>query len=139
MRLARFLLGSVLVLGLTAGPSEAANILPVITVITGGSGASLLWSWTGMAGASDTAVAASVGACHQAAVSITGTFGTTTISLQGALDGATFANLNDAGGTAINAIAATAVKGVREMTNYVKPVLSGGNGTALRVDFLCIR
>ena len=58
----------------------------------------MLYTWSGMAGA-DTPLSAGSGHCVDLTVQVTGTFGTTTVTLQGSMDDTTYATLNDTAGT----------------------------------------
>ena len=62
-------------------------------------------------------------------VQATGTFGASAdIALHGSLDGTNYAALSDAQGAAISLTAASIADG-QSAVRFVKPVLSGGNGS----------
>src|SRR3989442_10538117 len=131
----RMLAALTLVAVLFAGAfAEAATITPTITAASGTSGK--VYSWSGMAGA-DTPVSAPASDCIDLTVQVSGTFGTTTVTLQGSMDDATYATLNDTSGTpAALSFTAAAFKHVQEKANYLRPGLSGGTGTGLKVAVL---
>lgn len=70
-------------------------------------------------------------------VQIDGTFGAGgSVSIQGSNDGATFYTLNDAQGAALTFTSA-GLKQIVEVTRYIKPVVTAGDGTtALNVSML---
>lgn len=61
-------------------------------------------------------------------VQITGTFGTGTVVLQGSNDGTNWATLKDPSNTAISTTSA-AVRAVLENPLYIRPLVTGGDGT----------
>jgi hypothetical protein len=122
---------------LVAGAADAATITPTIAQAAGYSTKMAVYTWSGMAG-TDTAVSAPAGHCIDLTVQVTGTFGTTTVTLTGSMDDTTYATLNDTAGTpAALSFTANGYKHVQELANYLKPGLSGGTGTALKVVVLC--
>ena len=117
---------------------DAATITPTVALAAGLSLATMqVITWSGMAGA-DTPVSTPTGHCIDLTVQVSGTFGTTTVTLQGSMDDTTYATLNDTAGTpAALSFTAAGYKHVQERANYLKPGLSGGTGTALKVQVLC--
>lgn len=64
---------------------------------------------------------------------VTGTFGGATVSLQGSVDGANFANITDAAGNAISLTAA----GLKEFSTaapFIRAGISGGTGMNVTVS-----
>src|SRR6478609_3369664 len=68
-------------------------------------------------------------------VQVTGTFGGTTVTLQGSLDGTNWVTLNDPLGNAIS-FTATGLKAVLENCNYIRPKLTGGSSASITVKLL---
>ena len=133
--LRRILSSAIVALTLLAASSgEAVNISPTFTA---GGGRTTVITWAGMAGA-DTPLAGPAGQCIDLTVQVTGTFGTTTVTLTGSLDDTTYATLNDTAGTpAALSFTAAGYKHVQERALFLKPGLSGGTGTGLSVRVLC--
>src|SRR6059036_959849 len=132
--LLRTMLMAVLALALLGAPTADG---PTITQAPGTSPRMVLYTWTGMAG-TDTPLSAGSGHCVDLTVQVTGTFGTTTVTLQGSMDDSSYATLNDTAGTpAALSFTAAGYKHVQELAAYLKPGLSGGSGTALKVVVLC--
>jgi urease gamma subunit len=72
-------------------------------------------------------------------VQFTGTFGSGgSIQLEGSNDGTTWAILNDLQGTTIVKTAA-GLEGVAELTRYVRPRVTAGDGTTALVATLLMR
>lgn len=65
-------------------------------------------------------------------VQVSGTFGGATITMQGSLDGSTWATLSDPTGTALTFTAA-GLKGISEAAKFIRPLLSGGSGSSVTV------
>lgn len=88
-------------------------------------------TWEGMA-TGDTLVASPVqrpgGAV--AAVQITGTFGGSTVTLQGSEDDSTYIGLTDVHGTAISATSAARFE-LSTAALYLNPTISGGTGDSV--------
>ena len=72
-------------------------------------------------------------------IQFTGTFGAGgTIKLQGSNDGTNWFDLNNAQGTAIS-VTAAALKQVVELSQYVRPYVSAGDGTTNLTATLVLR
>ena len=134
----RTILVAVLALALLGAPAaDGANITATIAQAPGTTPHMLLYTWSGMAG-TDTPLSAPSGHCIDLTVQAMGTFGTTTVTLQGSMDDVTYVTLNDTAGTpAALSFTANGYKHVQELAAYLKPGLSGGSGTALTVKVLC--
>jgi hypothetical protein len=65
-------------------------------------------------------------------VQVVGTFGGATVTLQGSLDGANWATLNDAQGQPIE-ITAARIEAVTEMVLFIRPIVTGGSGANVTV------
>jgi hypothetical protein len=63
-------------------------------------------------------------------VQVTGTFSTSTVTIQGSNDGTNWFTLNTPQGTAMNFTAA-GLLAVQEHTRFIRPIVTGGTGTAL--------
>lgn len=69
-------------------------------------------------------------------VQIVGTFGGATVTIEGSIDGTNWATLTDPQGNAISKTA-TALEMVSEVTRYIRPNITGGDGTtALTVSLI---
>jgi hypothetical protein len=90
-------------------------------------------TWTGITSA-DTATAFTVQGYggNVAAVQITGTFGGTTVTLQGSIDGSNYTTLKDIAGSNVSMSAAGLVD-FRTAAVYIKPVCTGGAGYTITV------
>lgn len=63
-----------------------------------------------------------------ASVQFAGTFGTSTVSIEGSNDGTNWAVLNDAQGNALSAVATAKIEQILETTRYKRVVVSAGTG-----------
>jgi hypothetical protein len=71
-------------------------------------------------------------------VQVTGTFGGATVTMQGSNDGgATWSTLNDAAGTPLTFTAA-GIKQVLEVSQFIRPSVSGGAAADLDVHLLMV-
>lgn len=61
-------------------------------------------------------------------VQIGGTFGGATVTIEGSNDGTTYFTLNDIQGSAISKTSA-ALEGIAEVAKYIRPKVTGGDGT----------
>lgn len=66
-------------------------------------------------------------------VTVTGTFASATVVIQGSNDGSTWATLNDFGGTALSYTSASGVILIRENPLFIRASTSGGSGTDVDV------
>jgi hypothetical protein len=72
-------------------------------------------------------------------VQVAGTFGGATIVIQGSNDGTNYHTLTDPQGNAVSFTVA-GIEAITENTRYIRPSLSGGDGTtSLTVTLLCRR
>lgn len=83
--------------------------------------------WTLAAG--DTAEPAALARFADRAIQVSGTFGGATVTIKGSLDGITYAVLRDGEGLDLSTIADSRIKYVQEPTAYLKPEITGGDGT----------
>jgi hypothetical protein len=96
-----------------------------------------LVTWTLAQGQTGTAYAFSQWADRS--IQISGTFGGATVATKGSNDNATFLALHDAFGNAMTATAANALIQITELSAYVQPVVTGGDGTTSLTVTLCAR
>lgn len=89
--------------------------------------------WT--MGNADTGVAQSSAALPDKTVQISGTMGGATIIMQGSNDGSVWDTLKDSAGVAISTTTA-AIKKILENTKFIRPVTSGGAGSAITVTLV---
>lgn len=87
-----------------------------------------LYTWTPVAG-SDTCVAVKCPQLRDKSIQVAGTFDSASIALHGSNDGTNYAALSDPAGTTI-AITAAGIVQVGQITQYIKPVTSGGGGSS---------
>lgn len=113
-----------------------ANIAPTITYAPGGQRQLVAVSWA--MGIADTGLPAELPAWADRSVQIEGTMGGATIVFEGSNDGTNYRTLTDPQGNAISKTAA-AIEQVTELSRYVRPVTSGGTGSAIVVSFLARR
>jgi hypothetical protein len=114
--------------------AEAANVAPVVSVL---SDKVTTYTWSAPLG-TDTPTSAQLRACHDMSVQVTGTFGTTVVAVTGSMDDSVFATLDDTAGTpAALSFTAAGFKRVQQRALFIKPTLSGGTGTSLKVVVLC--
>jgi len=101
------------------------------------SAGSIIVTWAAMANA-DTGTAFQVPSAANLTFQHSGTFGGATIVLQGSNDGTSWATLTQTGGSNVAFSYTTA--GIHcpvEMPVYVRPVTSGGTGTAIDAVLVC--
>ena len=111
----------------------------IAAVRTEGEGRTLRITWSGLAGG-DSGEPVSIPGASDKTVQISGTFGTSTVSIQGSLDvsdAGVYNNLTDPQGNAIAGIAAAAIESITENTTWVKPVVAAGTGTPIKIVLLC--
>ena len=91
-------------------------------------------TWEGVGNADVGAPAAMAGGSDRS-VTMTGTFGSATVVLQGSNDGTNWFTLTDPQGSAISKTSA-AMEGIVELTRFIRPSSSGGTGTDVDVIVL---
>lgn len=89
-------------------------------------------TWTAL-GVGATGATAETGMISDRTVSISGTFGGGTVAIQGSNDGTTWFTLNDFLGVDLTGLAANTMALVAENPRYMRPIVTGGAGTALTV------
>ena len=94
----------------------------------GREGISRTITWETLTTTNPTGVAAEWCEYDKRCVSITGTFGGATVTLQGSNDDTNYFTLTDQQTVAISKTAA-ALEQVNELPRFVKPVVTGGDGT----------
>jgi hypothetical protein len=90
-------------------------------------GANALFTWAGL-GVADDGRAVEYSEFADRSVQFAGTFGGASVSLQGSNDGVNWHILSDPFGAPITKTTGSLVA-VTEMTRYVRPLVSGGDGT----------
>lgn len=88
-------------------------------------------TWAAM-GAGDSGEAFSYSAHGDRSVQITGTFGGTTVTIEGSNDGTSWFVLTDPANAAISKTSAALVA-ITEATRYIRPKATGGAGVAVDV------
>lgn len=93
------------------------------------------WTWSAI-GNADTATEIGddegIVAFADKTVQVDGTFGGTTVTLEGSNDGASWFGLSDPQGTAISFTAA-GLSAILENPRYIKPVMTGGAASSINV------
>lgn len=117
---------------LTASLARAASIVPTCNSIS--PEGIYLCTWSNMANG-DTGTIGVSSATYMAssdrAVQVTGTFGSGgSVSIKGTLDGTNYEILTDPQGNAIT-LTASGLKQITELTKYVIPAVTAGDGTTL--------
>ena len=84
--------------------------------------------WTPLTAANPNGTAIQMGGSSDRCVQMVGTFGSATVKLQGSIDGTNYFDLTDPQGNAISKTSAAGEQ-IMELTRYIKPVSSGGDGT----------
>jgi hypothetical protein len=107
-----------------------ATITPTITSPSKLRDYSIVYQWTPMTNSgSDVGSALELPGWADRSVQITGTFGTGgTCLIEGSNDGTNYATLNNLQGSALS-LTAAGIKGVAEITRYIRPRISAGDGT----------
>lgn len=112
-----------------------ATITAIITrVPENPSGDTWIATWPAM-GNADTGTSVAMSGSSDRTVHITGTFGSATVVFQGSNDGTNWVTLADPQGNTLSKTSAS-IEAVLELTRYVRPVTSGGTGTAVDVILL---
>lgn len=106
-----------------------AVISPTITEAESGS---FVATWASVTEA-DTCNPVAFGGAPDRSVQVSGTFGGTSVGLQGSNDGSNYAVLTDPQGNNL-AITAAKIEAVSELTRYMKPVLTGGASVSVTVS-----
>jgi hypothetical protein len=109
-----------------------ANINPNISYPQGAQSV-VKASWA--LGNADTGVAIDRTDFADRSVQVEGTFGAATVTIQGSNDGTNWETLRDPQGVALSFTSA-GLKQILETTLYIRPVSSGGTGTALTVTLV---
>lgn len=90
--------------------------------------------WPAM-GNADTGVPATLYQYPDKTLTVSGTFGGATVTIQGSADGANWTTLNDFLGNPL-VYTAAAIALIAQNPNYVRAITSGGTGTAVNVYIL---
>lgn len=95
-------------------------------------------TWTGLLNGDDGSAVELYGSTVRS-MQITGTFGSGgTILIEGSNDGTNYATLTDPQGNAISKTAAS-IEAIEEVTRYIRPRVSAGDGTTTLVATLFFR
>jgi hypothetical protein len=111
----------------------ASVLVPTKTIITS------KVSWTPLANG-DSGSAVDLNDYRDRSVQVLGTFGTGgSVTLQGSNDGGTtWATLTDQGGTNLTFTAA-GIKHVQQLTEYIRPIVTAGDGTTALTVYVFMR
>lgn len=105
-----------------------------ITAIPTSPGYAWVVSWEGLLNG-DTGAALEMSGWADRSVQVIGTFDTSTLTVQGSNDGATWATLHDPQGSNL-AFTSAGIKAVAEAVRYIRPSSAGGASTDLDVFIL---
>jgi hypothetical protein len=111
-----------------------AVIKPTITAVGRGDGSTLQAIWTPVTEA-DSCAAISYPECSDKSIQAIGTFGGSSVALNGSNYGTTYAALRDPGGTTI-ALSSAGIKAVLENTTAIQPSITGGTNQSLTIAML---
>lgn len=115
-----------------------AAVAPTITDIKAFGDNAHVVSWTPLTTTNDTGTAIEMAGSSIRSIQFAGTFGAGgTIVLQGSNDGTNYVTLTDPQGTAISKTAA-AIEQIEEVTRYIRPFVSAGDGTTSLTATLCL-
>lgn len=84
----------------------------------------------------DTSANLEFGQWADASVQFAGSFGTSTVSIEGSNDGTNFAVLNDAQGNALSGVNTAKIEQILESTRYKRVVVAAGTGNVTVTFFL---
>lgn len=84
----------------------------------------------------DTSTGLEFGQWADASVQFAGTFGTSTVSIEGSNDGTNWAVLNDAQGNALSGVNTAKIEQILESTRYKRVVVAAGTGNVTITFFL---
>jgi hypothetical protein len=84
----------------------------------------------------DTSGPIAFGAWADASVQFAGSFGTSTVSIEGSNDGTNWAVLNDAQGNALSAVNTGKIEQILESVRYKRVVVSAGTGAVSVIFYL---
>lgn len=102
-------------------------------------GSAIVVTWTNVTEA-DTCTAINMPEFADKSIQVAGTFGGTSVAIQGSNDGSNFSALRDPTSTVIaitTAAGGAGLKAVLENTWQIKPVLTGGASVSLTISVLC--
>lgn len=92
--------------------------------------------FTVTAAGGDTSGAIGFGAWADASVQFAGTFGTSTVAIEGSNDGTNWATLNDAQGNALSGVNTAKIEQILESVRYKRVVVAAGTGNVSVIFYL---
>ena len=98
-------------------------------------GEAFTYTWTPLTTTDTTGAPVTAIGAGDRTVQFTGTFGSTTATLEGSLDGTNYATLTDPFGNAIS-FTATGLKAVVENCSYIRPKVTGGSAVSVTCKLL---
>jgi hypothetical protein len=107
-----------------------ATINPIVNKAVQGANSVVTASWT--MGGADTGVQVALTDWYDRSIQIAGTFGGATVTIQGSNDGVNWSTMRDPASVALTFTAAD-IKQLLEMALYIRPITTGGTGSALVV------
>lgn len=106
----------------------------VAAIVTEKAAQSFLATWSGMA-AGDVGIPIAYVGHADRTVQFSGSFNGATVTLEGSLDGESWATLSDAKGNALS-VTAAGIAAVAEIVLYARPVVTGGSSPSVTVKIL---
>ena len=107
-----------------------ATINPIVNKSVQGANSVVTAQW--VLGSADTGVQVALTDWYDRSIQIAGTMGGATVVIQGSNDGVNWVTLRDPASVALS-FTATDIKQLLEMALYIRPVSSGGTGSAITV------
>lgn len=90
------------------------------------------WKWTALTETDTDGAPLLIDRRTDRTVQVIGTFGGTSVSIEGSNDGTNWSILNDLQGAALT-FTTTRLEGISEMPLYIRPKLTGGTGASITV------
>lgn len=106
------------------------------TDLSGAVGRASLVTWSALA-TSDTGTPLSSAAFADRSVQVNGTFGGSTVTIEGSNDGINYTTLTDTAGAALSFTVA-GIRQILQITRYIRPLVTGGAAAAVNVNLLVV-
>lgn len=113
-----------------------AAITPTGAKVPGPVGKASVVTWSAMA-TGDTGNAVQSPGFSDRSIQVEGTFGGSTVTIQGSNDGTNYYTLTDTAGVALTFTSA-GLRQILQITRYIRPTVTAGAGSALNVNVLIV-
>lgn len=113
-----------------------AVIASTHTDLSGAIGRASLFTWAALA-TSDTGTPVNSSAFADRSVQVNGTFGGSTVTIEGSNDGVNYTTLTDTAGAALSFTVA-GIRQILQITRYIRPLVTGGAAAAVNVNLLVV-